>query len=1568
MYSAPVQNVQWITFNGFSQRCESASSTPKLMADTCIICGLPDSKLAQCRDLSSWTTLHRAAVIRNHRPILEASTESEFPENAIKYHGNCRAEFTNKRDLEVTNKPSGNEEAATACAPRRSSRDYGSHSSSSILPDQCLFCKKSKYKPNTRTRESLHSVQEFRADETVRKCASLHVQQNTAMSEIAREVIGICAKDLISSEAKYHASCYKSFVRIIYSSSNEGQRSNEKECPLQPVYEAVYSLCEDLIASPKVIEYRVAKELFLNKASELGITVTESDKKNLMRKLSNLFPEINFLTYQYNKVLMYPNTLTIDKAVLDFFEFKTELESLKGTESDDEKNVIKTARLLNKEIKDLDPQMSWPPKDDDLKPDRTDDYIPHLLNVFLTVLISGKSLENDSSHTERTVRLKESFAQDIVYSVTNGVVKTPKSVLFPSVVKALCNNTEILRLINKYGHGISYDLVEEIETEYALNVINEQQGNRVVIPASVTQEESRSTVALMVADNIDNLECTLSGSGTSHRVNSILVTEKSARQSDDESDDQDYEPPVAKKCRRSLPATVVTREIPEYYGGKRVGPGELAQVQNVGVSSSYADEVKELALRFLVWLEVRKLETHPLLLVPGWTGFNIKVRDRVVVVESTIGYLDTIDSPATDLKTAYEVLSRGCEIKDRLKLNAVVCVFDQAFYAKAMEVYWKHKDLFAGLVIMMGGFHLLLMLLGVIGDRFGDAGLRELAVQSDVVAEGSVDKAMKGKQYNRAVRLHKCVYEALMRLLLREFEATVQSLPALNLEQLKLNLNQDDFDQVLNSREFREFGEQFHFFVQEIQEKGSNLARFWLSYLELSELLLNLIYASRTGSWELYLSCIEEVIPWAFAYDHQNYARYLIPFLDDMRQLPVKKPEVYTAFIKGQFSVQMGDRNPFGRNEADKTIENTINRDCKTGGGYIGFSANFAATQRWVLNDTRRGVYRKLLREHLLVTSPQAYIHKELAPARIKEDIKAVGKLVDLLEDVFSNPWKQDAAFTSLSTGIEATAEVCDDLLQAKTKGNQAANDFVVNRCSSNPTLDYFDQMKKVKLKSFKDLKAVRKVRNKDLVLPLRMDRDIFARMALLGQFRQIDMKVVFSYPLGPLPWSLADPYGLPRKTSKAKLSQQLERGITVTEKYPEDATSIFDGMAVLQKLKIPSGATFHLVSERVFELVTSTGSRRVDVVFDVYREISIKNIERLKRVTTSDGIQYKNILPAYTVKSWNKLLSVTANKPEIVKFIVSQWKTEEFRGRLGNRIMYVTTEDQCWRLDTATCQLVPELQCNHEEADTRMVLHAQHAGGTCVVHSDDTDVFVLLLAHSQTLGKCFMKKGRGANTRIIELSLVENSLERQLDPSIDKNCFMKALIGVHAITGCDTVSAFSGKGKWKAIQLLQRNERYVRAMASIGEEWEVAEETFRDTEALVCEMYGKKKSKSADLLRYEIHCARGGKVEPEALPPCQSSLQLHITRSNYQASIWRRAIDPRPEIPSPHGHGWVVDNTTKAVEFVWLGSKPAPEEVLELLDGLKCTDMCSVQCDNMATDDELVAYESGDSDSDLED
>ena len=136
---------------------------------------------------------------------------------------------------------------------------------------------------------------------------------------------------------------------------------------------------------------------------------------------------------------------------------------------------------LHNEIKTHLPAMSWPPKEHELDPSKLSKYIPDLLDRFCSVLITGKSSDNGSNVSERTVRLKNSISQDMVYSVSNENIKTPKSVLFPSVVKSLWNNTEVLRLINHYGHGISYSLIEEIETEHALQIISEQKEKRVII-------------------------------------------------------------------------------------------------------------------------------------------------------------------------------------------------------------------------------------------------------------------------------------------------------------------------------------------------------------------------------------------------------------------------------------------------------------------------------------------------------------------------------------------------------------------------------------------------------------------------------------------------------------------------------------------------------------------------------------------------------------------------------------------------------------------------------------------------------------------------------------------------------------------------------------------------------------------------------------------------------------------------------------------------------------------------------------------------------------------------------
>ena len=142
-----------------------------------------------------------------------------------------------------------------------------------------------------------------------------------------------------------------------------------------------------------------------------------------------------------------------------------------------------------------------------------------------------------------------------------------------------------MKLITNYGHRISYKLIEEIETERALMVINEQKENKVILPNETFQDNESRSVGLMVADNIDTLECTLTGSGTSHRVNSILVQRKATQESINTTEEEEFVQSTKRKCLSSLPANAVLGEIPEYYSCKRSGPGELIHVQQLRAES-----------------------------------------------------------------------------------------------------------------------------------------------------------------------------------------------------------------------------------------------------------------------------------------------------------------------------------------------------------------------------------------------------------------------------------------------------------------------------------------------------------------------------------------------------------------------------------------------------------------------------------------------------------------------------------------------------------------------------------------------------------------------------------------------------------------------------------------------------------------------------------------------------------------------------------------------------------------------------------------------------------------------
>ena len=99
-----------------------------------------------------------------------------------------------------------------------------------------------------------------------------------------------------------------------------------------------------------------------------------------------------------------------------------------------------------------------------------------------------------------------SLGHDLVYNMSNGTISTPKRALFPYNIKMLTNNTKLINMVNRLGHGVCYSLLETVKTENAYKVID-QQTDGIIVPKSCKE----NTFTVLVADNIDRQEETLGG-------------------------------------------------------------------------------------------------------------------------------------------------------------------------------------------------------------------------------------------------------------------------------------------------------------------------------------------------------------------------------------------------------------------------------------------------------------------------------------------------------------------------------------------------------------------------------------------------------------------------------------------------------------------------------------------------------------------------------------------------------------------------------------------------------------------------------------------------------------------------------------------------------------------------------------------------------------------------------------------------------------------------------------------------------------------------------------------------
>lgn len=502
---------------------------------------------------------------------------------------------------------------------------------------------------------------------------------------------------------------------------------------------------------------------------------------------------------------------------------------------------------------------------------------------------------------------------------------------------------------------------------------------------------------------------------------------------------------------------------------------------------------------------------------------------------------------------------------------------------------------------------------------------------------------------------------------------------------------------------------------------------------------------------------------------------------------------------------------------------------------------------------------------------------------RKRKDDQAVTAVESLIE-AWNNPFTESKELVSLSTVKQAPEYVIRDLLNAQQVGEKAYQVSREQRLElPPPQKKFYDTIKVNKLKTFYSISKKKKVSTDGKTI-WKANRSLFGRIIIIGQNRKIDVRELLQYSLGPIPRSLATTVGYPRKTNKAVLATSLQKDVQLADGLPRNSATIIDGMSQVQKLNVGGEqTTFGVVASSLLTKVLHEGSQssRMDVVFDTYRNISIKNTERTMRGEVA-GVQLSHISATQLVKQWRMFLSEVKNKTSLIKFISQEWRGEECMGRLKEKILFVTGESKGWKITEEGSENVAELTSNHEEADTRLLLHAAHTAQegykAIAITSEDTDVFILLLNLSSIINvKLFMRCGSRTKTRLVDVKGIVQRTGQEV---------CEGLIGLHSFTGCDTVSAFAGKGKIGAFKILKSDEGARRALWELGKSWTVSENLFILLEKFTCSMYMSVGNTTGCVndARYKLFCAKNGEVESHQLPPCQDSIRKHILRANYQA------------------------------------------------------------------------------------
>ena len=680
-----------------------------------------------------------------------------------------------------------------------------------------------------------------------------------------------------------------------------------------------------------------------------------------------------------------------------------------------------------------------------------------------------------------------------------------------------------------------------------------------------------------------------------------------------------------------------------------------------------------------------------------------------------------------------------------------------------------------------------------------------------------------------------------------------------------------------------------------------------------------------------------------------SYSRWLTKFQLDLLNVDDTHPGLRSILEAGGVFTVRRTQKAFSRSPVDLTLEQTINADAASRRtGLSSVTNSYSARLRWMLTKSARAAVMSSVQEMAGLSGidePTA----DLKGARVKRDNNDLRKVVRQIQDTcnpFSNSAGESPKLFNISTGKAATEETKACLLGVQTRGKSRHDEFTTT-CFADPQ-KFEGVIKKEPLKTFKNETVRNKRSQNKRVASLICTRDLMGRLLILASNRDLDLKYVFSFPLTPVPLSMCSGDGLMVKTKKSALLDLLEKKVPRHTSPRSVDAYVVDGNYLMHTLPPHLPGTYGGLAAGILQQVTSLSTKRVDLVFDAYPIPSIKESERARRgldekeervfiITGPEQHRPRNISDSMKSRSF---------KSELPKFLASEWESPRYAHLIGERNVFISYLGACYHFFVHDGEVVREevgeLKTNHEEADTLICAHvksiAKEMDHTCniVIRGSDKDIAVILLHHCGDMAtRIWMDVGTssGNSRRYIDITAIGASIGQPL---------CSALPGFHVFTGSDYTSSFHGKGKVRPFAQLVKDNDAQKAFSEMTKGTITDED--RDTlNTFTTKMYGLKgKDVSLNDHRYNIfektyrpkvraeNClAKLKGIDASPIPPCESEVSKHISRSSFVAKMWGLwANADKSEIcqhPSS-ADGWeLVDDQ---YEITWFDGPQLPDSL----------------------------------------